>query len=448
MISLAQPYSHFLKSRTSVTISNEKQIKASSNGLLMSTFVEPKPLIIPPMNADLNFVMLSSIASQAAMTQFKQTIPDNPNLPISFDWAKTIPQITPVLNQGKCGSCWAFAIATALSDNFVTQRVLPINPMISPTFLLSCYSGSSQCNGGNPASALDWISKNGIGTDDVLNYQWCLENDVCGGAQKTISSSLDLNSLIPQCPIQDTENQLKFFVNHITTPNLQIDPLKNPTLEEIQSSIHTVQNFIFSRGPLVAGFQVYKNFFSGHFICNGKNPDNIYLESVDYESETWNPSKTLASTEYAGGHAVVVTGWGIGKVDGSLLNKTGPPQQYDVPYWIVRNTWTNQWGIDGYFRMAVYPFNQKSQFDTTVFVYAPDPDNSSNVQKIPTGGFLLFDLKYVGYSQPLVIEGYQSCSSSVDNTWFFILVIVSFTLLIFILFLLFIPKKKNNSLKT
>lgn len=428
-IILTVPYNAFLKSRTAVETKNANKMTLLSTGQVMSSPLQtPDAIIIGPLNADLNFTSLRKIGAQAIMSQYRQTIPDNPNLPVNFDWVKVLPEkITPVQNQGKCGSCWAFAVATALSDNFVTQQVLPVNPMISPTYLLSCYSGSSQCNGGNPALAMEWISKNGIETNDVVNYDWCLNNPACNGETKNNNS--DLNTLIPQCVAKSTDN-LKFFINNITTPTTT----ESLTDDDIRKSISIVKNVIFARGPVVVGFHVYKNFYSGQFTCNGKNPDNIYLDSIDYDNGTYNPTKVWG--EYEGGHAVVVTGWGIGKVSGGLLGKDDT--EYDVPYWVVRNTWTTKWGIDGYFRMAMYPFNTKSQFDRTTFVVAPDPYNMTQTERIPSGGFLLFDLQSFGYD---IVEGYSSCDSGNKPWVFFILVIVGTTMLLFLLFIIFRNKK-------
>ena len=35
---------------------------------------------------------------------------------------------------------------------------------------------------------------------------------------------------------------------------------------------------------MVGNYNVFQNFYSSNFLCNGDNPDNIYLDHVDYIS--------------------------------------------------------------------------------------------------------------------------------------------------------------------
>lgn len=46
------------------------------------------------------------------------------------------------------------------------------------------------------------------------------------------------------------------------------------------------------------------------------------------------------SGDELGGHAVKLIGWGVDKTTGT-----------DVPYWIVANSWNNDWGENGFFRI-------------------------------------------------------------------------------------------------
>lgn len=428
MIRLQTPYKAFINNQTASEI-EQKQIMQYNKltGLQMSTAITPTTLIIPPNNADLNFssIRLESM-SRTLMNEIASVKID---LPYDFDWRNATSQLSAVFDQGKCGSCWAVSIATALSDNFVTQNVIPINPKISPTYLLSCFTGAEQCGGGNPSLAMKWIQTHGLVTDDILNYSWCFNNLSCSGKS---TNTIDLNQLIPMCP--QSEGDLRFFMKNVTTP----DVIQNDT--QILQVIQSIKTILYLRGPVVGGFQVFDNFYSGQFTCINKNPSNIYLENVDYQKGIYDASMTDDS-HYKGGHAVVIIGWGSGNVDGSLLGFEAG-KMYNIPYWIVRNSWTTQWGIEGYFHMAMYPFNKKSQFDQTVFINAPDPQ-TNQMQQIPVGGVLFFELSYLGYRPP-IIEGYEDGSTISCAKWF----VVTFITITLLLFIVLIVLKINDKTKS
>ena len=54
---------------------------------------------------------------------------------------------------------------------------------------------------------------------------------------------------------------------------------------------------------------------------------------------------------YAGNHAVVIVGYNVSTLNG-----------VKIPYWIVRNSWSERWNDDGYFNIAMFPVNVFSQF--------------------------------------------------------------------------------------
>lgn len=411
MIRLTTSYETFLRNTTSQTLVTHQSLSLSSDrSLSMSMSPIPSKIIIPPMNANLNF----STVSPTGVEQMKAKAGEAPViLPPYFNWAEKSDQITPPPNQGKCGSCWAVAVASAISDNYVTRNLVPKNPSISPTYLLSCYPGSLKCGGGNPALSLQWIAKNGIAaTADSFDYSWCSDNATCSGKTSSavgtpIPVTYDtLNQLIPGC---GGTAPLKFFISSLTMPQLTPDQANDPV--KLATAITSVKTFLYTKGPAVTGFSVLENFTGGNYICKGNNPDNIYLENVDYNTGNY----TTVKPKFLGGHAVVVVGWGSGKVRESLLKEGGNPQtMVDVPYWIARNSWDTKWGIGGFFRIAQYPFNKTSQFDATVFVQETiqDPTTGQTVlQNVPTGGILFFDTNYFGYGEPAIMESFYEATA-------------------------------------
>lgn len=88
-----------------------------------------------------------------------------------FDWRNRHGQnwVTPVKNQGQCGSCWAFAAAgaTELMVNLYYNSLINLN--LSEQELVSC-SGAGSCNGGRPNIALNYIISSGLGDEDCFPY--------------------------------------------------------------------------------------------------------------------------------------------------------------------------------------------------------------------------------------------------------------------------------------
>lgn len=95
------------------------------------------------------------------------------------------------------------------------------------------------------------------------------------------------------------------YTKYKTTDTFQLE-----TEEDIQKAIMT-------DGPVEAGFTVYKSFMS--------------YQSGVYERHWWKVWDTVE-----GGHAVKIVGWGV---------------ENDTEYWIIANSWSTQWGEDGFFRI-------------------------------------------------------------------------------------------------
>jgi len=113
--------------------------------------------------------------------------------------------VSPIKNQGQCGSCWAFS-ATGVAESWSYLRGRKVD--LSEQQLVDCSKPANHgCNGGWPARALDYVKANGIASQE--EYPYTAKDGTCkqqGGSFKidgyasligcaTLSSSIFLRPI-------------------------------------------------------------------------------------------------------------------------------------------------------------------------------------------------------------------------------------------------------------
>lgn len=301
-------------------------------------------------------------------------------IPSTHDDAKTLRKkklIGPVQNQHLCGSCWAQAVASAFSDCLVVGEVVQWSPHVSPTFCMSRYP-QNMCGGGAPAKlALD-LEKHGAADQSCVDQSWCDLNQACSTTNSANHfkrlNVTQLSSMIPKGGCYQAGHKLYYYLDKGTDMFAVKDQLN------INDFRRLVKYHILDFGPVIGGYVVLRNFTSGAFTKVNKG---IYFDRADYSSASPGSKLTFSDTftdpdQVVGLHAVVIVGWGV--ADGVQYdnNKVG-----DVPFWYVRNSWGTRWGSQGYFKIAMYPYNRVAQFDKVVKV------NLSNGTTAQLGGLIL-----------------------------------------------------------
>lgn len=174
--------------------------------------------------------------------------------PPEFDWRREH-KVTPVKNQGKCGSCWTFSTVGAMESHFLIETNRFGN--FSEQQLVDCAGAYNNfgCMGGLPSYAFNYIRDNGMTTEQLYEYhavdQACQYNRT--GMEKVITSG----------PYNITA--------------------RNET---------EMQEHLFHAGPISCSFQVasdFKNYLNGTYsstVCkNGEMDINHAVLCVGYGSD-------------------------------------------------------------------------------------------------------------------------------------------------------------------
>jgi hypothetical protein len=100
---------------------------------------------VPPPDADAQLASLLARLPSSA-------------IPASVNWTAA-GAVTPVKDQGQCGSCWAFATVGAIEGAYAVANGTLLS--LSEQQVVSCdrANGNDGCNGGEQITALDWVAK-------------------------------------------------------------------------------------------------------------------------------------------------------------------------------------------------------------------------------------------------------------------------------------------------
>ncbi|XP_066393819.1 senescence-specific cysteine protease SAG12-like [Miscanthus floridulus] len=99
--------------------------------------------------------------------------------PASVDW-RASGAVTPVKNQGRCGSCWAFSTVAVVEGIYQIRTGKLVS--LSEQELVDCDTLDAGCDGGISYRALRWITSNGgLTTED--DYPYTGTTDACNRAK-------------------------------------------------------------------------------------------------------------------------------------------------------------------------------------------------------------------------------------------------------------------------
>jgi C1A family cysteine protease len=114
---------------------------------------------------------LSGLPARAAADQTEETIyVADPSQPNDIDW-RSKGAVTPVKNQGQCGSCWSFSATGAIEGWAVAKGGKSLVSLSEQMFVDCTRSvGNQGCNGGWPDKTIGWAATHGVTTEAAYPY--------------------------------------------------------------------------------------------------------------------------------------------------------------------------------------------------------------------------------------------------------------------------------------
>lgn len=253
-------------------------------------------------------------------------------LPEFIDWRRA-GVVTPVKNQAGCGSCWAHSATESVESAYAlwvngptglqtlsVQQVLSCTPPVPP---------NGGCGGLSAPAAFEYLAGDPIARALVLEQLW--PYDVLTQVRSVPSNTTPCQP--PMGPAYEHgsayESLLREPTEEALSPTVaQLEPMLRENSWNLGSPVQVVDYLEASPGADL-------DTLARSLVLFG--PISINVNTTSWER--YSKGRMTLATCPAGptDHVVQLVGY----------NRTGP-----APYWIVRNQWLTNWGMDGYAHLA------------------------------------------------------------------------------------------------
>ena len=295
-------------------------------------------------------------------------------LPATLDYnvpapGNTYGYVTPIRDQGNCGSCWAFGTTATLESQYLMSTNGAGQPTLnlSEQILLSC-STAGTCYGGYHDQASNYILSTGLPLSSCYPYT---ELNWNGGPDTPCADAA--------CPFwQSQTDSIKGWE--------YVSPQTATTAANATTLASALESYLDTCGPLVTTMYVYTDLFyysGGIYSFTGPGIKNVNGQQFQNVIE--------------GGHVIEIVGY-----------------NHAAQYFIVKNSWGTGWGTTdpnvgtqtpptvttrGFFLIAYSQLAQMTQAQTGDIYGGPE--------------FGWYSIAYTGYSQGPCNNSISPSSASV-----------------------------------
>ena len=291
--------------------------------------------------------------------------------PRNFDWAD-VPEVMGKIHtqETSCASCWAYTSTDTIEAIEVISGRRKKHVELSAEQLINCDNYDSGCNTGNMFTAYEWIHEHGgLATARAFHGAAGLlaraesaamlgagSGAALGSFREKVAAvrEKDAKALIDQA--RDEGNLGEFGVFFEESLGAEEEKRVLDSIESGLGSTHgncpanlNLQDRVYGYCELNfdAGEAALMEAVSKQPVAVGINANKIfqlYASGIIRSTDCGPAPHTPDSEIMAINHAVVVTGWGEEMVKGELIK-----------YWILKNSFGENWGEHGYFKLERGP---------------------------------------------------------------------------------------------